>query len=77
MYNLFPSVEAARLSQQVRSVLRAAAGRPYSSLGRNFEPAIVIYIPFRNRRNASLPSGVRLYTPACSSTLAKTRPVSF
>ena len=36
-----------------------------------------VYRLFRNRRKASLPSGVRLYTPACSSTWAKTRPASF
>ena len=32
---------------------------------------------FRKRRNASLPLSVRLKTPACSSTCAKTAPVSF
>ena len=35
------------------------------------------YTERRNRRKASLPSPVRAYTPACSSTLANTSPVSF
>ena len=38
---------------------------------------LVNYTCSMNLRNCSLPSAVRLYTPACSSTLANTRPVSY
>ena len=38
---------------------------------------VVCYTCAMNFRNCSLPSAVHLYTPACSSTLANTRPVSY
>ena len=38
---------------------------------------LLSYTCAMNLRNCSLPSAVRLYTPACSNTWANTRPVSY